>query len=243
MLKRHHKATFGFLIIFFCCAIIGQAQTPYHIKKLLFQDNFDQKLDTTQWFCELKQPPSNRAFVENGQLVIDVAKGATVWLTKKLENNWLIEFDRTVVIDGGKNDRLSDFNLFWQATDPLPEKSGFKNSKKLFGRSPEFENYDSLRLYYIGFGGNTNTTTRFRKYQGNGEKTILQEYNDAEHLLKANKTYHCRLVMLRDTVFFYVDDVLFFSFKDTQPLKSGYFAFRTTQSRHRIDNFKVYRIK
>jgi rhamnogalacturonan endolyase len=238
MLKRHHKATFGFLIIFFCCAIIGQAQTPYRIKKLLFQDNFDQKLDTTHWFCELKQPSNNRAFVENGQLVIDVAKGATVWFAQKLKNNWLIEFDRAVVVEGGKNDRLSDFNIFWQATDPLS-----KSGKKLFGRSPEFENYDSLSLYYIGFGGNTNKTTRFRKYQGTGEKTILQEHSDAEHLLKANKTYHCRLVMLRDTVFFYVDNVLFFTFKDVKPLKSGYFAFRTTQSRHKIDNFRVYRIK
>lgn len=226
------------ITIAICLPIFSQAQTPYHIKKLLFQDNFDQKLDTTQWFCELKQPPNNRAFVENGQLVIDVAKGATVWFAQKLKNNWLIEFDRTVVVDGGKNDRLSDFNIFWQATDPRS-----KNSKKLFGRSPEFENYDYLSLYYIGFGGNTNSTTRFRKYQGTGEKTILQEYSDAEHLLKANKTYHCRLVMLRDTVFFYVDDVLFFTFKDTEPLKNGYFAFRTTQSRHRIDNFKVYRIK
>lgn len=226
------------VIICLLMPILMYAQTSYRIKKRLFQDNFDQKLDTTHWFCELKQPSNNRAFVENGQLVVDVAKGATVWFTQKLKNNWLIEFDRMVVIDGGKNDRLSDFNLFWQATDPLS-----KNSKKLFGRSPEFENYDSLSLYYIGFGGNTNTTTRFRKYQGTGEKTILQEYNDAEHLLKANKTYHCRLVMLRDTVFFYVDDVLFFTFKDTQPLKSGYFGFRTTQSRHKIDNFKVYRIR
>ena len=130
------KLRFIFLT-WFLFPILVYSQTPYHIKKRLFQDNFDQKLDTTYWFCELKQPSNNRAFVENGQLVVDVAKGATVWFTQKLKNNWLIEFDRTVVIDGGKNDRLSDFNIFWQATDPLS-----KSDKKLFGRSPEFENYD-----------------------------------------------------------------------------------------------------
>lgn len=85
------------VIICLLMPILMYAQTSYRIKKRLFQDNFDQKLDTTHWFCELKQPSNNRAFVENGQLVIDVAKGATVWFTQKLKNNWLIEFDRTVV--------------------------------------------------------------------------------------------------------------------------------------------------
>lgn len=214
--------------------LLAQAQKPYHIKKQLFQDTFNTTLDTTNWFCELKQEPENRAFVEKSQLVIDVSKGATVWLKRKLKDKWLIEFDRTVPIQGGLNDRLSDFNIFWQATAPL--------SKKLFGRDPDFAQYDSLSLYYIGLGGNTNTTTRFRKYQGTGEKTLLQEYSDTAHLLEANKTYHCRLIMLRDTMSFYVNDVLFFTYKDAKPLKNGYFGFRTTQSRHWIDNVKVYKI-
>jgi hypothetical protein len=231
--------TFIQVIIIVCLPLIGQSQTPYRIKKQIFKDNFDAKLDTSNWFCELKNTPNNNAFVENGQLVIDVSKGATVWFKKKLKNKWCIEFDRTVPMQGGKNDRLSDFNIFWQATDPLSKKGG----KRLFGRSPEFENYDSLSLYYIGFGGNTNTTTRFRKYQGTGEKTILKEYTDGGHLLEANKTYHCRLVMWRDSTFFYVNNELFFSFKDTKPLKNGYFGFRTTQSRHWIDNFKIYKIR
>ncbi len=224
-----------FAITFLFFPVLAQAQTPYRIKKQLFQDAFNTKLDTTNWFCELKHKPNNRAFVENGQLIIDVADGATVWLKRKLKDKWLIEFDRTVPMQGGKNDRLSDFNIFWQATDPL--------SKKLFGRDPDFKHYDSLSLYYIGFGGNYNTSTRFRKYQGNGEKPILQEYSDAPHLLEADKTYHCRLVMLRDTLYFYLDDVLFFTYKDVKPLKNGYFAFRTTKSRHLVENFKVYKIR
>jgi Domain of unknown function (DUF6250) len=211
-----------------------QAQKPYHIKKQLFQDTFNTKLDTTNWFCELKQKPNNRTFVENGQLTIDVADGATVWLKRKLTNKWLIEFDRTIPMQGGKNDRLSDFNVFWQATD--------SHSRQFFGRDPDFAHYDSLSLYYVGVGGNYNSTTRFRKYQGTGERTLLQEYNDAPHLLEADKTYHCRIVMWRDTLFFYLDDVLLFTYKDEKPLKSGYFGFRTTKSRHLIDNFKIYKI-
>ncbi|MBL7815401.1 MAG: hypothetical protein JNL70_10330 [Saprospiraceae bacterium] len=220
------KTTFYFYLF---VLHISWAQKP----KLWFQDNFDSKLDTTHWFCELKPTKNNAVYIENGQMMIEVANGATVWFKKELKNQWVIEFDRTVLMKGGANDRLSDFNLFWQASDPL--------SKKLFGRSPEFEHYDSLRLYYIGVGGNTNTTTRFRKYQGTGEKTILKEYTDAAHLLEANKTYHCRLEMHHKTMSFYVNDVLFFTYTDMNPYKKGYFGFRTTQSRHSIDNFKVYK--
>lgn len=223
-----------FFFLVFLLPIIGQSQPHYRIKKQLFQDSFETKLDTKYWFCEIKKTADNNAFVENGQLVIDVSKGTTVWFKKKLKNKWLIEFDRTVPMQGGRNDRLSDFNLFWQATDP--------HSKPLFGRDPDFEHYDSLSLYYVGVGGNYNSTTRFRKYQGNGERTLLQEYADAEHLLVSNKTYHCQLIMLRDTISFYLNNVLFFTFKDPNSLKMGYFGFRTTQSRHLIDNFKVYKI-
>lgn len=225
-----------FIKIFFLLTLpyIGLSQKAYRLKKLLFQDDFKTTLDTTHWFAEVKQMPDNQAFTENRQLVIDVSGGATVWLKQELGDNWLIEFDRTVPMEGGKNDRLSDFNLFWQASD--------KPQKQLFGRIPDFANYDSLSLYYIGFGGNTNTTTRFRKYNGAGERLVLQEYLDAAHLLEANKKYHCRLIMLHGTVFFYVNNALFFTYKDPKPLKKGYFGFRTTQSRHWIETVKVYQI-
>ena len=211
------------------------AQIPYKIKQLIGADNFETTLDTNKWFVELSPKINNKISVKNHQLVLDVANGATIWWTKKLENKWQIEFDRTIPIEYKTNDRLSDFNVFWQATDP--------HSDKLMGRNPAFENYDSLSLYYVGFGGNTNTTTRFRKYQGTGERTLLAEYTDSTHLLVANKTYHCRIVFKRNTMNFYIDDVLFFSFKDSKPLTRGYFGFRTTQSRQLFDNFRVFEIK
>jgi Domain of unknown function (DUF6250) len=207
------------------------AQETGKTKHVLWADNFDTVLDTAQWFVELSPQINNKVYVENGQMVLDVANGVTVWWKRKLKNKWVIEFDRTIPIINQKNDRLSDFNVFWQATDP--------KTSTLMGRHPVFENYDSLSLYYVGFGGNTNTTTRFRKYQGNGERTILAEYTDSSHLLTPNKTYRCCIIFKKQTMRFYVDGVLFFSFKDKKPLKSGYFGFRTTQSRHLIDNFKV----
>jgi Domain of unknown function (DUF6250) len=229
------KKTTLFVASLLLFSINLNAQLPYKTKRLLFSDNFETVLDTSKWFTEISPNPNNAVYIQNQELVLDVANGVTVWLKMKLKNNWMIEFDRTIPLNGGKNDRLSDFNIFWQATDP--------HSGQLFGRNPAFENYDSLSLYYIGLGGNTNTTTRFRKYQGNGEKTILQEYSDPAHLLIANKKYHCQLIFRKDTMYFYIDNTLFFTFKDKKPLKKGYFGFRTTQSRHLVDNFKLFKLK
>jgi rhamnogalacturonan endolyase len=102
------------------------------------------------------------------------------------------------------------------------------------------QQYDSLQLYYVGMGGNTNSTTRFRKYEGNGERTLLQEYTDASHLLKPNKNYHIKIEVLNGITSFWVDGICYFTYKDTSPISEGYFGFRSTWSHQEISNFKCY---
>jgi hypothetical protein len=211
------------------------AQDNYKLIKCLYSDDFSTSYDTTKWFAELGNRENNTVSVHEGTMEVDVNYGATVWFKEELKDAWMIEFDRTIPMNGGKNDRLSDFNVFWQATDP--------HTGRLMGRDPAFKNYDTLSLYYVGMGGNRNTTTRFRKYMGTSNKDIIQEYTDAAHLLEADKTYHCKIVFKKDTMFFYINDVLFFTYKDAQPLAHGYFGFRTTESRQIIDNFKVFEIE
>ena len=143
--------------------------------KLIFRDNFDSL--SKMWIVETPQHKNSKVFAANGKLVIDVAKGATVWYDKKLAGNYIIEYKRKVVVNGGANSRLSDLNNFWMASDP-------KNAN-LFTRTGVFEEYDNLNLYYVGMGGNTNSTTRFRKY-GDNERRLLKEYTDKAHLLEAN---------------------------------------------------------
>jgi rhamnogalacturonan endolyase len=89
-------------------------------------------------------------------------------------------------------------------------------------------------------GGNTNSTTRFRKYEGNGERTLLQEYTDASHLLKPNKNYHIKIEVLNGITSFWVDGICYFNYKDPSPLSEGYFGFRSTWSRQEISNFRCY---
>jgi hypothetical protein len=204
-----------------------------HKGELLYQDNFDQGIKN--WVVEKPDSPFSTVAAENGKLIIDVDQGATVWFNKKLSGNILIEYHRKVIMNNGHNDRLSDLNQFWMAADP--------RQKNLFTRRGSFSEYDSLRLYYAGIGGNNDSTTRFRKYQGNGERTLLFDLQDKRHLLQPNKTYFIQLVVYNGTTKFFVDGEQYFSFTDDEPLTEGYFGFRTTESHQEVDDFNVYRLK
>ena len=68
-----------------------------------------------------------------------------------------------MVVENGSYDRLSDLNCFWGADDPRHPDDFFARSA---WRNGEFKNYNTLDLYYVGYGGNDNGTTRFREYRG-----------------------------------------------------------------------------
>jgi rhamnogalacturonan endolyase len=199
---------------------------------LLWQDDFSGPLKG--YVAEYAQKRGNAIASRDGRLLMDVDSGATVWLDKPLSGNLLITYTRRVVMEGGKNDRLSDFNHFWMARDP--------NNANLFTRSGKFEDYDNLDMYYVGVGGNTNSTTRFRRY-GDGKRVVLGEHLDAAHLLKPNRDYTVEIAVYDGCTRMLVDGQEYFSYRDPQPLASGYFGFRTTWSRQTIDDLKIYQLK
>jgi len=203
-------------------------------RKLLYSDNFDKPLNSNIWITEMEPAPNSAVYNQNGSLVINTRKGVTVWCNKQLKANIQIEYDRVVVVDTGKNDRLSDLNVFWMASD--------LNSPVLFTRKGKLEDYDALQLYYVGMGGNANKTTRFRKYIGDGTKPLLQEYTDAGHLLQPNKTYHIKIIVKNGNTSYWVDGQCYFTYTDPKPLTEGYFGFRSTWSRQQIKNFRLYQL-
>jgi len=220
-----------FLFPFF--VVHAQNDLSYKKGKLLFKDDFNKGLKN--WVIEMPPTSGSAVTMFGNKLLIDVDGGATIWLNRKLSGNIHITYKRKVVVGTGKNDRLSDLNQFWMANDP--------RNKNLFTRSGVFSAYDSLLLYYVGFGGNSNTTTRFRKYTGNGDRVLYNDLTDKDHLLEANKEYSIKIVINNGLSAFFVDDQLFFSFKDADPIPEGYFGFRTTESRQEISAFRVYRLK
>ena len=201
--------------------------------ELLYQDDFDHGLKN--WVVETPESPYSKVKTKNGKLVIDVDQGATVWFREKLSGNILIEYNRKVIMNNEHNDRLSDLNQFWMATDPQQEN--------VFTRNGKFSEYDSLLLYYAGIGGNSNSTTRFRKYLGNGDRKLYSDLQDKQHLLQANKTYFIQIVVYNGTTKVFVDGGQYFSFTDDEPLTEGYFGLRTVKSHQEINDFKVYRLK
>ncbi|MDE5651266.1 MAG: DUF1080 domain-containing protein, partial [Duncaniella sp.] len=127
-----------------------------------------------------------------------------------------------------------------------PHVAGGDINTRMSERSGVFLNCYALQLYYMGFGGNHNSTTRFRRYDGNeagitdaaARPEILVEYTDSAHLLRPNHWYHIKLVNDGDNVRYYIDGELLVDYTDPNPLREGYFGFRTTLSRTRITNFR-----
>jgi rhamnogalacturonan endolyase len=198
---------------------------------LVYQDDFEQPLNGYR--LEYAQKPGNLIANRDGRLLIDVDSGATVWLDKELSGNLSITYTRRVVVDGGKNDRLSDLNHFWMARDPA--------NPNLFTRSGTFEEYDKLNLYYAGIGGNGNTSTRLRRY-GAGQRVLLGEHLDPVHLLAPNRDYQVEIAVFEGCTRVRVDGKDYFSYRDPQPYTRGYFGFRTTWSRQTIDNLTIHRL-
>jgi hypothetical protein len=203
--------------------------------ELLFAEDFP---DTCRWVSELENGGSVRASA--GALEIDVPGGCTVWLAQRLEGPLLIEYDATVIVAGGPNDRLSDLNCFWMASDIRTPDDLFKTR-----RSGKFADYNQLLAYYVGVGGNSNTTTRFRRYIGDRElRPLLPEHDLTmkDDLLEANRTYHIRLVASGSTIQFWRDGRKLFEMIDPKPYTSGHFGFRTVSSHLQFRNFRVYRL-
>jgi hypothetical protein len=203
-------------------------------KKILFADDFSSTTLNSNWIIETTPVKGSSVTVQNGKLVLDTENGVTLWYKQLLTGNIQIEFTRKVIMDSGRNDRLSDLNQFWMATD---------RQQKMFSRKGGFKEYDSLQMYYVGMGGNYNTTTRMRRYDGKGELKITGEYKDSMHLLQPNKTYHIKIIIQNGNSKFFVDGILFFEFTDPDPFTTGWFALRSTKSRQEIDDLKIWALQ
>jgi hypothetical protein len=188
----------------------------------------------------VEQMPGGSVTVRDGALVIDDAAGGTVWFREKLTAPVEISYEATVVARGGPNDRVSDLNCFWMATDSRSPAPPFARAN---ARSGRFGDYDSLITYYVGYGGNTNSTTRFRRYDGTGARPLLPEHDlrAPQFLLQPNKTYHIRVVARDGVAEYWRDGERIFSYRDPEPLTAGWFAFRTVKNHLEIRNFGVAR--
>ena len=170
-------------------------------------------------------------------------KGLTLWRKQAMTTDMVVEYDAQVVDEGQPGDRVSDLNAFWMASDPQHKDIWSRQE----WRQGIFVRCYTLQMYYLGYGGNYNSTTRFRRYDGDERgvdsvayrPAILKEYTDGDHLLKANHWYHVKIESTGGRTRFYMDGQLLVDYLDPTPLRRGWFGFRTTLSRTRITNFQI----
>jgi len=195
-----------------------------------------------QWHVEAESPQT-RVLWRNDTLDITSPKGLSLWWEQPLTAPCTIEYRACVVMEGGPCDRLSDLNCFWMAREPF---------RGIGARAGRFVESYRLQCYYLGYGGNYNTTTRFRRYDGDTlavtdsahRPPILKEYTDSAHLLMPNHWYTIRIEVQADgRTRYFLDEELLVDYLDPSPLLYGWFAFRTTWSHTRLTKFNVKKIK
>jgi hypothetical protein len=216
-------------------AFPAQAAPAFGHGRMLYADDFSEGL--VQWQVEMHQP--GRVVAIDGIMDIDVPAGTSVWFRHALSGPVLIEYEAQAVSEGGPNDRVSDLNAFWMATDPAAPGGNVLARP----RSGKFEDYDTLKTYYVGQGGNWNKTTRFRRYIGRqDDRPMLPENDrqDAADMLVPNRWQKITLLAAGSTIRYSRDGVLLFDYHDPEPYMRGHFAIRTTQSHLRIRRFRVY---
>jgi hypothetical protein len=160
-----------------------------------------------------------------------------VWLREPLRAQVRIRYTATVT--GGE--RVSDLNCFWMATDPRVPADFFAAAS---GRDGKFASYDGLRTYYVGCGGNGNTTTRFRRYDGSGARPLVPEHDrkEPEALLEGGRAYRIEILVTADGRTTWArDGRVWLSHEDPEPLREGWFGFRTVWSRIEVRDFVVER--
>ena len=149
-----------------------------------------------------------------------------------------IQYDVTAVMAGGANDRVSDVNCFWMASNRDGRMPVFAQP-----RSGKFSDYNDLLTYYVGLGGNGNTTTRFRRYVGDPVlRPLLPEHDlsQPDTLLTANQRQRITLIADGKQIEYWRDGRRLIRYVDAAPYSQGWFGLRTTQSHLRIERFRVY---
>jgi len=231
------------VVVTLAAAGLSQTTPPdrrLHAGRLVYADDFNHGLGS--WRVEMESPGTVTA--KNGVLDIDVPAGVTVWFRQKLDGPVMIQYDATVVSAGGANDRVSDLNSFWMASDPRTHEDLFAHP-----RSGKFAEYNSLNMYYVGLGGNGNTTTRFRRYIGDETDRPLLPENDLSVArqpskgIVANKMQTVTLIADGHLIQYWRGADKIFEMIDPQPYTKGWFGIRTTKNHMQVRHLRIARLR
>ncbi|MEG3163377.1 DUF6250 domain-containing protein [Sphingomonas sp. PB2P19] len=181
---------------------------------------------------------SAQVSVRDGVIDVESPDGVTLWYQQRLRGPVRIDYDVMAISAGGANDAVSDANAFWMARDP--------GKRTLRPRDGAFAGYDDMETYYVGIGGNRNTTTRFRRYIGRPGDRPLRAADDRQRpgdMLRPNVWMHIRLIADGNRIAVERDGKPLFALDDTAPYTSGYFGLRTTKSHLRVRGVTITKLR
>ena len=183
-----------------------------------------------KWVAEDESAAMQLSLISDTMELV-VPAGLTLWYNEFLTGDYEISYQVAMLMEGGEFDRLSDLNCFWAANDPLHPDHIFARSE---WRNGVFKNYNTLNLFYVGYGGNENTTTRFRRYYA--------EYTDPEHLLVPGKWYHIVIRVEKEYTTYSVNGEELFRASLKPGEGDGYFGLRLLQNHVLVTGFEVQSI-
>jgi hypothetical protein len=224
------SSSFVGLLILLAGCVSGPASLP---------DDSRVLEDLRHWHLESEHVDTHVS-LRDGVLDIDTPAGVTVWLAHPIEGPVEIEFQATAVAAGGPNDHVSDLNVFWMAANAGDDAQP-PYAKRRSGR---FAEYDDLLTYYVGLGGNRNTTSRFRRYIGEpGNRPLLpaHDLSSPEALLTPNRKQTITLIADGAHIEYRRDGKPLFIYEDPTPYTRGWFALRSTASHLRVENLAIRR--
>ena len=197
---------------------------------------------TENWIAEDESAAMQLSLVSD-TLDIVVPAGLTLWYNEPLTGEYEISYHIAMLMEDGKQDRLSDLNCFWAANDPQYPDDIFARSE---WRNGVFKNYNTLNLFYVGYGGNENTTTRFRRYYAEfygvddaRVKPLIAEFTDPAHLLVAGKWYHIVIRVEKKQTTYTVNGEELFRASLKPGEGDGYFGLRLLQNHVLMTGFQI----
>ncbi len=134
---------------------------------LLPSDEF--RAVSRHWHIEAEQPEREPS-LRHGVLDIDAPRGRHAVVQARARRVRCASSSKPRRLpQADPNDQVSDLNVFWMASNADGTRPVFARA-----RSGTFAEYNDLLTYYVGLGGNRNTTSRFRRYVGEpGNRPLL----------------------------------------------------------------------
>ena len=174
-----------------------------------------------------------KIIVSGDTLEITAPKGLTLWYNQHLTGDYEISYRVKMLMQGG-NDPEHPGNLF--------ARSEWRNGI--------FQHYKTLSLFYVGYGGNHNSTTRFRQYFAKTADTsdaiarpVIKEYTDKSHLLFPNKWYDIQIRVEKGITTYRIngEELFRLTIKDNEG--DGHFGLRLLENHTLFTDFQVKSLK